>query len=153
MISDFDLLIIGGFYNDNRTAIDSFLLAVFKKNSVDSDAGVFHSVCKIRNGLSRSNFAEILTKLDRFRHEIKNRRHECPSEIEWANANPDFWFEPKNSIVLQIKASELTETTTYRTSHTFRFPRVMAIRWDKMWYDTCTLSEFQTFCAVCFSLQ
>ncbi|XP_055298259.1 DNA ligase 4 [Sitodiplosis mosellana] len=147
LISDFDLLIIGGYYNEKRTAVDSFLLAVFKKTSIESDAGVFYSVCKIRNGLKRSQFAEILDKLQPYRHEIGGRWQKLPDNIEWANANPDFWFDPKKSIVLKIKASELTQTTTYRTSHSFRFPRVMEIRYDKMWYDTCTLNEFQTFCA------
>lgn len=152
MISDFDLLIVGGYYNDNRTAVDSFLLAVFKKTSPESDSGVFYSVCKIRNGLSRKQFTEILNELQPYRHEIKNRGQQCPPEIEWANPQPDFWIEPKKSIIVQIKASELTETTRYRTSHSFRFPRVMEIRRDKMWYDTCTLNEFQTFCSVSLSI-
>lgn len=151
LISDFDLLIIGGYYNDKRTAIDSFLLAVLKKPNNNND-GVFHAVCRIRNGLKRSQFAEILTDLQPYRHEIKNGWKECPSDIEWANANPHFWFDPKYSIVLQIKASELTQTTTYRTSHSFRFPRVMKIRRDKMWSDVCTLNEFQTFCTVNLTL-
>ena len=151
LISDFDLLIIGGYYNDKRTAVDSFLLAVLMKPN-NNDDGVFHAVCKIRNGLKRSQFAEILSDLQPYRHEIRNGWKESPPDIEWANANPNFWFDPKHSIVLQIKASELTKTTTYRTSHSFRFPRVMKIRRDKMWSDVCTLNEFQTFCTVSLTL-
>lgn len=152
MISDFDLLIIGGYYNDNRTAVDSFLLSVFKKTPPEPDSGIFYSVCKIRNGLSRKQFAEILNELQPYRHEIRNRGQPCPDGIKWANPQPDFWIEPKKSIILQIKASELTETTRYSTSHSFRFPRVMQIRRDKMWYDTCSLNEFQTFCSVSLSI-
>lgn len=154
MISDFDLLIIGGFYNDNRTAIDSFLLAVLKKGENVDDLDVFQAVCKIRNGLSRADFRKISQKLEPYQHKFgvtKNRRnsvHASPDGIEWANANPDFWYDPQHSIVVQIKASELVETTKYRTSHSFRFPRVMEIRWDKIPNDTCTLNEFQTFCSV-----
>lgn len=155
MISDFDLVIIGGYYNDNRTAIDSFLLAVLKKGERDGDPDVFHAVCKIRNGLSRAQFREISEKLEQYQHIFgisKNRgasaHNNPPTCIEWANANPDFWYDPQHSVVVQIKASELVETTKYRTSHSFRFPRVMAIRWDKESCDTCTLNEFQTFCSV-----
>lgn len=150
MISDFDLLIVGGFYNDNRTKIDSFLLAVLKKGeNADGDAAadVFHAACKIRNGFSRAQFREIAERLQPYKHEISatiNRPH----NIDWANANPDVWYDPEHSIVVQIKASELVETTTYRTSHYFRFPRVMAIRWDKPFDEVCTLNEFQTFCSV-----
>lgn len=152
MISDFDLIIIGGYYNDNQTKIDSFLLGVLKKGETDDESDVFYAVCKIRNGLSRSQFREIGQRLEPHKTNIaKNRRglvQECPAGVEWANANPDFWYDPKHSIVLQIKASELVETEKYRTSHSFRFPRVMEVRWDKAWYDTCSLTEFQTFCSV-----
>lgn len=154
MISDFDLLIIGGYYNDKRTAVDTFLLAVLKKANADNDSDVFYSVCKIRNGFKRSQMAEICKKLEPIKHNInvtktgRNSLNECPAGIEWGNANPDFWVDPKRSIVIQIKASELVETTRYRTSHSFRFPRVIEIRWDKEWDTTCTLNEFQTFCSV-----
>lgn len=154
MISDFDLIIIGGYYNDNKTAVDSFLLGVLKKAHDDTVSDKFYSVCKIRNGLKWSQFDEIREKLRPFQHEV--RKNDRTSEqaaaqagIEWANANPDFWVDPKLiGIVLQIKASEMIETTRYRTSHSFRFPRVMVIRWDKMWYDACTIGEFNTFCTV-----
>lgn len=144
------MLIIGGYYNDKQTGVDSFLLGVLKKGVTDSDPDVFQAVCKIRNGLKRAQFREICNRLEPYKHKISGTRNnrESPNGIELANANPDFWFEPKQSIVLQIKASELVETTTYRTSHSFRFPRVMEIRWDKAWFDTCSLNEFQTFCWV-----
>lgn len=157
LISDFDLLIIGGYYNDKRTAVDSFLLAVLKKAGENDDSDVFYSVCKIRNGLNQSQWAEILKKLEPIKHNLsftKNQRNSggnaCPDEsIDWGKANPDFWYDPKLSIVVQIKASELVETSRYRTSHSFRFPRVMAVRWDKTWDGTCSLAEFDTFCQVC----
>lgn len=154
LISDFDLLIIGGYYDDTRTKIDSFLLAVLKKGVGDGDPDVFYAVCKIRNGLSRAHFHEIARKLEPYKHVFgvtKNRRgsvHSSPPGIEWANANPDFWYDPQHSVLVQIKASEMVPTTKYRTSHSFRFPRVMTIRWDKEPCDTCTLNEFQTFCSV-----
>lgn len=150
LISDFDLLIVGAYYNDKKTRLDSFLLAVLKKGLHENEPDIFQAVCKIRNGFSRAQFREICNRLEPFKHQTsgpKNCRN-SPNGIEWKNANPDFWFDPKHSIILQIKASELVETTTYQTSHTFRFPRVMEIRWDKAWYDTCTLDEFQTFCSV-----
>lgn len=153
LITDFDLLIIGGYYNDKRTKIDSFLLAVMKKGETDGAPDVFHAVCKIRNGLSRANFRQISQKLEPYQHIFtKNRNTSVNASptgtIEWANANPDFWYDPKHSVVVQIKASELVETTKYRTTHSFRFPRVITIRWDKEPCDTCTLNEFQTFCSV-----
>lgn len=127
-------------------------MAVLKKGTDLSNDDTFYSVCKIRNGLNRSQWDEILTKLEPFKHNIvKNARNfggECPAGIEWGSEVPDFWYDPKRSIILQIKASDLVETNRYRTSHSFRFPRVMKVRYDKEWDGTCTLSEFQTFCSV-----
>lgn len=154
LISDFDLIIIGGYYNDKKTAVDSFLMAVLKK-SFETESDKFFSVCRIRNGLKRSQFAEILGKIRPFQHEVRKndpnlQREAALAGLELGNAIPDFWIDPKKiGIVLQMKASEMTETTTYRTSHSFRFPRVIEIRWDKMWYDACTLGEFTKFCSVC----
>lgn len=154
MISDFDLLIIGYYYNDTQTDVDSFLLGILKKDDLNDSANVFYSVCTIRNGLSRSEFKDILQKLQPFSKKVNKQRingslvYESPAGIEWKHSNPDYWVEPTKSIVLQIKASELVETTTYRTSHSFRFPRVMSIRYDKSWKDICSLEEFQKFCTV-----
>lgn len=130
------------------------MLAVLRKAFNETDSDKFFSVCKIRNGLNRSQFAEIREKLRPDQHEVRKNdptsKHEAKlAGIEFGNVIPDFWIDPKKiGIVIQIKASELTETTRYRTSHSFRFPRVMEIRWDKMWYDACTFSEFKTFCTV-----
>lgn len=152
LISDFDLLIIGGYYNDNRTTVKTFLLAVLKKAHNENDTE-FHAVCRIRNGITRAQFCEILDKLEPYKRDVKRTKNGQISDhasagIDWANANPDVWYDPKHSIVLQIKASELIKSAEYRTTHSFRFPRVIQIRWDKMWYDACSLNEFQTFCSV-----
>ncbi|XP_031627272.1 DNA ligase 4 [Contarinia nasturtii] len=152
LITDFDLLIIGGYYNDSKTSVDTYLLAVMKKGINESNkSAVFHSVCKIRNGLSFTDFETINDHIRLKKHEIRKNRQkamtESPPGLVFASANPDFWVEPEHSVVLQIKASELTKTTTYATNYSFRFPRVIQIRWDKSPYDTCTLNEFNTFCS------
>lgn len=148
MINDFDLLIIGGRYHENRKEIITFLLGVRNAN------GVFHAVTNVHHGLSDHQLKDILAKLEPFWKKVHsdktgrstvNRHPDC---IEWNNAAPDVWIEPQNSIILQIKATALVETTKFRTSHSFRFPRVMAIREDKLWSDCCSLSEFETFCSV-----
>lgn len=131
------------------------MLGVFKKNDNDGDNGVFHAVCTVRNGFSRAQFREICNQLDPFWNKVDKPKKirqlvGGASCIKWNRAQPDVWIEPKHSIVLQIKGSELTETGTFQTSHTIRFARVIAIRRDKPWYDTCTLNEFQRFCSVSF---
>lgn len=154
LVSDFDLLIIGGYYSARKKFISSFLLGVFKKNDENSDAGVFHAVTRISHGLKRQMYSQIQQKLAPHWNNVRTTKDgrttisHNPSCIEWNNAVPDVWIEPKHSIILQVKATKIVETNTFRTSHSFQFPRVMAIRDDKMWYDCCTLNEFKQFCSV-----
>lgn len=58
---------------------------------------------------------------------------------------PDLWIHPKNSLILQLRATEMIRSTVYPTRYSLRFPRVVAIREDKPWYDACTTTEFQSF--------
>lgn len=151
MIVDFDLLIIGGYYNEKRTAISSFLLGVYKKDN-DSENGKFYAVTTVHHGLSVQQRKGIQKKLEPYWQTVRSGKI-APSAagrdyIEWNKAVPDVWIEPKNSSILQIKASDLVETNTFRTSHTFRFPRVMAVRDDKPWSECCSLNEFEKFCSV-----
>lgn len=150
------MCIIGGYYDERKQYIKSFLLGVMNKNDSNMDESVFHAIGRVRNGLSRAQMQKIQKKLDPYWHKVlltKNGRKINslnPKCIEWNQDPPDVWIEPKNSILLQIKASELVETKTYRTSHTLRFPRIVEIREDKMWYDCCSLDEFGTFVEVSY---
>lgn len=144
------MLILGANKDETQTRFISFLLGVFKKDNNSNDSGVFHAVCSVRNGFSRDQFRGICQQLEPHWKKPKERRSSGASCIEWNRAQPDVWIEPKHSIVLQIKGSELAETHTFRTSHSIRFARCIAIRRDKPWYDTCTLDEFQQLCSVRF---
>lgn len=143
------MLIIGASYDEYGTRIISFLLGVFKKDDDQSNEGVFHAVCTVKNGLTRAQKIGICEQLQSHWHKVdraNNRRivSGVPG-LEWSRQVPDVWIEPKNSIVLQVKGSALTTTDSFRTTHTIQFARVMDIRRDKPWYDVCTLNEFEKF--------
>lgn len=70
------------------------------------------------------------------------------ANIKWAKANPNFWYDPSHSVVVQINASEIIETTDFPTRYSFKKPWVVRIRDDKTANDICTLTEFRTFCLV-----
>lgn len=129
-------------------------MGVFDKDeNFSGNSGTFHAVCKVRNGFTDAQFDEMCDKLASFWNEVKSSKDDRRlvngiSCIQWNRAQPHVWIEPCNSMVLQIKGSELSKTSTFRTSHTIRFPRVTAIRSDKNWYDACTLNEFRKFCSV-----
>lgn len=151
MISDFDLCIIGGYYDQRKRYIYSFLLGVMDKKDDGEDESTFHAVGRVHNGLNREQMRKIRHKLEPHWVKVRSSKEgrktisHNPKCIEWNQAAPDVWIEPKHSIVLQVKASELVRTSTFRTSHTLRFPRVVAVRDDKPWHDCCSLQEFEAF--------
>lgn len=153
MVADFDLLIIGGYYNEKRTTVHKFLLGAYKKDNF-GEIGKFYAVTSVVHGLSKQQLDQIKKKLEPYWQPVrKNNTNRASDYIEWNKATPDVWIEPKNSIILQIKAADLAVTNTYRTRYTFRFPRVMAIRDDKPWSDCCSLSEFEKCCPVTVSIE
>ena len=52
-------------------------------------------------------------------------------------------IEPRDSIIVQIKASEITPSDKYRCQCTMRFPRMERVRDDKSWYDCMTYEELK----------
>ncbi|XP_059617100.1 DNA ligase 4 [Phlebotomus argentipes] len=153
VVSDLDLLIIGGYYEPQKRYMESYLLGIYANGPGERNDPVFYSVAKVSaQGLKfadRRKLSEDLRARWRPVEQEKVGRKSTfvvPQCLEWQNAVPDAWIEPNNSIVLEIKATELTKTTTFRTTHALKFPRIVAVREDKHWYDACALEEFQQLC-------
>lgn len=143
LVSDLDLIVMGGSRN-KKGYIESFILGVAVKSSDklsgDPDENlIFHSVSSVRSGLTRPEWVNLNLSLNK--HWVRN--DPPPEYLDFGNCRPDSWIEPRNSIILQVKSTELQETTSYRTTHTLRFPRITCLRPDKPWFDCCPLEEFQ----------
>ncbi|XP_076233598.1 DNA ligase 4 isoform X2 [Calliopsis andreniformis] len=54
---------------------------------------------------------------------------------------PPLWVRPEESIIVTVRASEMTRSNDYPTGYSLRFPRVMRVRDDKPWYAVCTETE------------
>lgn len=54
---------------------------------------------------------------------------------------PDLWIEPQNSIIVQIKAAQITQTEKFAMRLTLRFPRVVQFRADKAWFECMTVDD------------
>ena len=46
---------------------------------------------------------------------------------------PDLWIRPEDSIVIEVKAAEISPSKCYAVNYTLRFPRVVRVRKDKNW--------------------
>jgi DNA ligase-4 len=83
---------------------------------------------------------QLSDKLKRVQHDVK--RDTPPAILEWAGEKPDVWFYPKDSVVLQVKATEIIpKQESYALRYTLRFPRVQKLRDDKSWLDCTTDAE------------
>lgn len=62
-----------------------------------------------------------------------------------SSEKPHLWMdEARFSVVMQVKADvRPIRSKVFATSHSLRFPRVMAIRWDKPWRDVLTQAELR----------
>ena len=104
---------------------------------------MFYSVGKVGIGLKYHQKIQLNDNLKQ--HWINTNSDNNPKFIKFGKANPDVWIEPKNSLILQIKASELSKTSTFWTDYALRFPRIQAIRDDKLYQDCMSLQEYTEF--------
>lgn len=143
LINDLDMLVIGARRN-RRGFVESFVLGVGIKE-VDEGRGdpeenmTFHAVSMVRSGLTFEQWRKLNGTLNRH----WQRNENWPAYLDFGNCKPHCWIEPKNSVILQVKATELNQSTSFKTEYTLRFPRIAEIRADKPWFDCCLLSEFQ----------
>uniref|UniRef100_A0A182J988 DNA ligase 4 n=1 Tax=Anopheles atroparvus TaxID=41427 RepID=A0A182J988_ANOAO len=144
LVTDFDMLILGGYYNSHRTAVNVFVVGASTEDP-DGRTRRFLAVVKVSMGLSATQWTELNRSLRPHWHEPrKNAPEEEDGAIRWGRAGPpDVCIEPSASIVLQLKGSELVRSDTYAAGYTIRFPRIVAIRSDKQPDEVCTLAELE----------
>eukprot|EP00039_Didymoeca_costata_P013649 m.211217 g.211217 ORF g.211217 m.211217 type:complete len:956 (-) comp15833_c0_seq2:4120-6987(-) len=154
-----DLLVVGGYYSKgsrgksimsvgSSDAITGFMLAV--PDTFDPDTGepkTWVSFCKVGTGYTYEQLVELNKRLGS-KMKPSNPKYQ-PSGIASSvtlappfKQLPDLWIEPRESIVLEVKAAEMQkDSEEWAAGYTLRFPRVVRIRYDKAWKDTNTLKD------------
>lgn len=153
LVQDFDLLIIGAYYNNANTKdfLYKFMIGVLDKQA----DGSFKIYCvgEVVHGLTKSMMsdnqqAQINEHLQPHCNLMKNEEVTPFSrgEIIWGRQKPNVWINPEKSCNLEVRASELGKSGDYALEYTLRFPRITAIRFDKIWYEGCTKVEYLSWC-------
>ncbi|XP_064536990.1 DNA ligase 4 [Drosophila montana] len=145
LITEFDVLIIGGFYNRKRTFIESFLLGVLKPGGETERDEVYSIGCVANNTRQRTVLHHEL------RPHWRNASteppplwyHYKPNEKE---GSPDVWIQPEKSVILQVKAADLTPNGAFYTPKSLHFPRTQLLRDDKVWNECMSLQEYTELC-------
>ncbi|AAS51235.1 ACR008Wp [Eremothecium gossypii ATCC 10895] len=107
----------------------------------------FISFCSIANGISNEEFKEIdrLTRGNWFPYD---ERKPPTDWVEFGTKTPREWIDPKNSVVLEVKArsidNEESKSDLYKTGSTLYNAYCKRIRHDKNWSTASTVAEYDT---------
>jgi len=154
MTDTLDLIVIGGYFGEGRVRIGAgdwtdhvttFLLGVLKFVNEDTPrSSQIIPFTKVGTGYSVEELQDLRNKLrpQWKKFDPKNRPSYFTTWNPSTADNPDCYVDnPAESVVFEIKAAELIQTTTFASEYTLRFPRVVKIRYDKDWYEALTESE------------
>ncbi|KAL8905852.1 MAG: hypothetical protein Q9207_002372 [Kuettlingeria erythrocarpa] len=149
---DLDCIVIGGYYGSGHRGgnLSSFMCGLrVDENQVRQgvDPMKCYSFFKVGGGFTAQDYQEVRHRTDGKWKPWDSKRP--PSEyIELAGGQmqlerPDVWIRPDDSIVISVKAAQVTPTESFRTGYTLRFPRFKRIRTDRDWTSALSLSGFQ----------
>ncbi|XP_059051045.1 DNA ligase 4-like isoform X1 [Achroia grisella] len=141
-MNDLDFVIIGADEAENKRhgRANSFYVACADISTPGDPPHRWVSVGCVSSGFTNEQLQSVCELLERNWEPTK--RTSPPATLVFNKKKPDFWIMPKDSIVLEIRATELIRSVEYGTSHTLRFPRVTKLRDDKPVNDVITLEQF-----------
>ena len=106
-----DVIILGGYYTNALRlkvgTLSHFLCGI-------KDGPTFRSICRVRNGLNDKELEALAQKL---RPHFKTNSFK---NIKYGKENPDLKIDPKNSVILEIRAAEIVKSNTYDVGCTLR---------------------------------
>uniref|UniRef100_A0A8D8QBL3 DNA ligase 4 n=2 Tax=Cacopsylla melanoneura TaxID=428564 RepID=A0A8D8QBL3_9HEMI len=145
---ELDMLIIGGYYGkgSQRGIVSQFLLGLLDdsntpdEGSANSGGPRFVSAGKVGIGLSMEELVDLSQKMSP--HWIRTRVNQLPDQIVWNREKPDLWIPPQYSHILQVRATEVVRSESFKVNYCLRFPRIQAVRYDKTSSDCLTVEEF-----------
>ena len=147
---DIDVVVMGGFYGTGRLRggkIAEYLIGACESGAPGAPPLRAVSFSKVGTGMS----AEVMSRLRR-RLEPHMRPagkgHRPPSCYVVTNSStvrPDVWIDhPDHSVVFTVKADiRLVRTKAFAAPFSLRFPRVVAVRWDKPWTECLSVAELE----------
>ncbi|XP_018322080.1 DNA ligase 4 [Agrilus planipennis] len=143
VMSDLDVIILGGFYGSGRHRLNIriFLVGIGMSAS-GKPPKRFLAFARIQTGLSDEEYSVLDKKLGPFWRKMGD---DNPSNygIKFGKDKPDVWIPPEHSCVLLVRGSELIKTSDFPSKYTLRFPRILSIRNDKAYYDCLNDQELE----------
>lgn len=132
---NFDLIIVGGYYGSGRRSklLSSYLCAV-------RDDEDYLTLCRVGSGFCSAIYEKIA-------HETEGKwfSDRQPTWLKMSLEVPDCFIHPQDSVVIEVKASQVIPSDRYYVGHSLRFPRFVSIREDKGPNECLTYEDFIEF--------
>lgn len=143
LMDELDIIIVGGYWGKGSRGgmMSHFLCAVAEKPPSGEEPSVFHTLCRVGSGYTMKELYDLGLKLSK--HWKPFHKKTPPSSILCGTEKPEVYIEPCNSVIVQIKATEIVPSDMYKTGCTLRFPRIEKIREDKEWHECMTLDDLE----------
>lgn len=109
----------------------------------DIESGSYKLFCRVANGFLTAIYRQIESRLYAFWVDYQLRPPDA-HVMQFGSVKPDFWIDPANLIVLEIKARsiEVTTETLYAAGSTLHNLWCRAVRDDKTYDECITLQEY-----------
>ncbi|RKP30746.1 ATP-dependent DNA ligase [Metschnikowia bicuspidata] len=110
----------------------------------DDNEGTYKLFCSVANGFLRAVYRTIESKL--CNHWVDYAARKPPNELmEFGTKKPDYWINPANLVVFEIKARsiEVTADTPYAAGSTLHNLWCRAVRDDKSYDECISLQQYQ----------
>lgn len=110
----------------------------------DENDGSYKLFCSVANGFLQAVYRHIESTLCNYWVDYSSRRP--PKELmEFGTKKPEYWIDPANLVVLEIKARsiEVTAETPYAAGSTLHNLWCRAVRDDKSYEECISLQEYQ----------
>jgi len=129
-----DCLVMG--YDLGKGKRTSFGIGAFLVGVYEEKTGLYLTVAKIGTGLTDEEWRELQVKSQRSKVKSIPKNYSVNKQMDC-----DIWLNP--SIVVEIRADEITKSPVHSAGYALRFPRLEKFREDKKTEDVTSLSELE----------
>lgn len=139
-MNDLDLILMGGIYASSTSdTLNSFIVGV-RSGTAENGKPLYISMAKVSSGVTDNDLSMLNGK---FKSQGANFENFNSENLVFGKETPNYYIEPENSLVFQVRATELIRNfdSSFKTSYTLRFPRILTIRHDKPVDECLTINE------------
>ena len=83
----------------------------------------FYSLCSIGSGFTNKELYAFSEKLNEKWKPFDKKTP--PKHLELGSVKPEFWIEPRDSVIVQVKAVQICDSSAYKTKCSLEFARLV----------------------------